>query len=101
MRVIEDAQSKIPEGEYLAAMNALGALHRIVPGEPFAEIAAVASAPAPAPAPTADVVPQQAPSMDAYRRWKLQNRFWPCLKRTLRRLQWKLTHVGSCSSAPF
>ena len=28
MRVIEDAQDKMPEGEYLAAMNALGALHR-------------------------------------------------------------------------
>jgi hypothetical protein len=32
MRVIEDAQDKMPEGEYLAAMNALGALHRVVPG---------------------------------------------------------------------
>jgi hypothetical protein len=31
MRVIEDAQDKMPEGEYLAAMNALGALHRVVP----------------------------------------------------------------------
>lgn len=31
MRVIEDNQSKIPEGEYLAAMNALGALHREIP----------------------------------------------------------------------
>ena len=29
MRVIEDSQDKMPEGEYLAAMNALGALHRI------------------------------------------------------------------------
>jgi len=28
MRVIEDHQSKMPEGEYLVAMNALGALHR-------------------------------------------------------------------------
>jgi hypothetical protein len=28
MRVIEDNQSKMPEGEYLVAMNALGALHR-------------------------------------------------------------------------
>jgi hypothetical protein len=28
MRVIEEHQSKIPEGEYLLAMNALGALHR-------------------------------------------------------------------------
>ena len=32
MRVIEDAQDKMPEGEYLAAMNALGALHHLVPG---------------------------------------------------------------------
>ena len=30
MRVIEEAQYRIPEGEYLAAMNALGALHRVV-----------------------------------------------------------------------
>ena len=29
MRVIEDQQDKMPEGEYLAAMNALGALHRV------------------------------------------------------------------------
>ena len=28
MRVIEEQQDKMPEGEYLAAMNALGALHR-------------------------------------------------------------------------
>ena len=31
MRVIEDHQDKMPEGEYLAAMNALGALHRVAP----------------------------------------------------------------------
>jgi hypothetical protein len=31
MRVIEDQQDKMPEGEYLAAMNALGSLHRIAP----------------------------------------------------------------------
>lgn len=31
MRVIEDIQDKIPEGEYLEAMNALGALHREIP----------------------------------------------------------------------
>ena len=29
MRVIEDHQSKMPEGEYLVAMNALGALYRV------------------------------------------------------------------------
>ena len=34
MRVIEDQQDKMPEGEYLAAMNALGALHRVVPAPP-------------------------------------------------------------------
>ena len=34
MRVIEDQQNKMPEGEYLAAMNALGALHRVVPAPP-------------------------------------------------------------------
>ena len=31
MRVIEEYQDKIPEGEYLEAMNALGALHREIP----------------------------------------------------------------------
>jgi len=30
MRVIEDQKHKISEGEYLEAMNALGALHRAV-----------------------------------------------------------------------
>ena len=39
MRVIEDNQDKIPEGEYLAAMNALGALHRELP-VPMAVVAA-------------------------------------------------------------
>jgi hypothetical protein len=46
MRVIEDQQDKMPEGEYLAAMNALGALHRV--------------APAPAPAPVPPVAPPAA-----------------------------------------
>ena len=32
MRVIEDNQDKMPEGEYLEAMNALCALHREIPG---------------------------------------------------------------------
>ncbi|NBO70302.1 hypothetical protein EBV26_07445 [bacterium] len=31
MRVIEDNQDNMPEGEYLEAMNALGALHRQIP----------------------------------------------------------------------
>lgn len=51
MRVIEDAQDKMPEGEYLAAMNALGALHRVVP----------APAPGPAPGPGPGPVPAAAP----------------------------------------
>ncbi len=31
MRIIEENQDKISEGEYLEAMNALGSLHREVP----------------------------------------------------------------------
>jgi hypothetical protein len=42
MRVIEDHQDKMPEGEYLEAMNALAALHRVA-------TSAVAAAPAAAP----------------------------------------------------
>ena len=38
MRVIEDQQDKMPEGEYLAAMNALGTLHREIPGDNQVEI---------------------------------------------------------------
>jgi hypothetical protein len=34
MRVIEDNQDKMPEGEYLDAMNALCALHREIPAAP-------------------------------------------------------------------
>jgi hypothetical protein len=45
MRVIEDNQDKIPEGEYLAAMNALGALHRELPA--VAVAVAVAAPPPP------------------------------------------------------
>jgi hypothetical protein len=41
MRVIEDNQDKMPEGEYLEAMNALGALHRQIPA-PMAAVAAAA-----------------------------------------------------------
>ena len=40
MRVIEDNQDNLPEGEYLEAMNALGALHREIP----APVAAMAAA---------------------------------------------------------
>ena len=45
MRVIEDAQDKMPEGEYLAAMNALGALHRVVPAPAAAAVPVAAVAP--------------------------------------------------------
>ena len=44
MRVIEDQQDKMPEGEYLAAMNALGALHRVAPAPPVVPAAAAAAA---------------------------------------------------------
>ena len=42
MRVIEENQDKITEGEYLEAMNALGALHRA------AALAASPASPTPA-----------------------------------------------------
>ena len=45
MRVIEDQQDKMPEGEYLAAMNALGALHRVAPAPPVAPPAAAGHPP--------------------------------------------------------
>lgn len=44
MRVIEDHQDKMPEGEYLEAMNALCALHREIPA---GGAAAVEAAPVP------------------------------------------------------
>jgi hypothetical protein len=47
MRVIEENQDKITEGEYLEAMNALGALHR----------AATLAAPPASPAPPAPEFP--------------------------------------------
>jgi hypothetical protein len=50
MRIIEDNQDKMPEGEYLEAMNALGALHREIP-EPLAAVPVVAIVPIPAGAP--------------------------------------------------
>ena len=34
MRVIEDQQDKMTEGQYLEAMNALGALHRVATSAP-------------------------------------------------------------------
>ena len=39
MRVIEDQQYKMPEGEYLQAMDALGALHRTVAAPVSAPVA--------------------------------------------------------------
>lgn len=55
MRVIEDNQDKMPEGEYLAAMNALGALHREIPA-PLPPLFAVAVDPlAPPPSYAASV----------------------------------------------
>jgi hypothetical protein len=54
MRVIEDNQDKITEGEYLAAMNALGALHREIP----VPMAVVAAPPPPAHAAAAAAAPR-------------------------------------------
>lgn len=47
MRVIEDNQGKMTEGEYLEAMNALGALHREIPA---AAVAVAVAVPPPPPA---------------------------------------------------
>lgn len=47
MRVIEDNQDKMPEGEYLQAMNALGALHREIPAPGAAAPAPASVAPRP------------------------------------------------------
>jgi len=88
MRVIEEAQSKIPEGEYLAAMNALGALHRVIPAG--AGVAGRAVAPAmapvrvPVPAPVA-VVPQRTP-------WTLPYNLEEC--------KWFLSQINA-EAAPF
>ena len=55
MRVIEDQQDKMPEGEYLAAMNALGALHRVAPAPPAPPVAPPAAAGHPPPSYAASV----------------------------------------------
>lgn len=47
MRVIEEYQDKMPEGEYLVAMNALGALHREIPPPAAAGAAVVMAAAGP------------------------------------------------------
>ena len=48
MRVIEEYQDKMPEGEYLLAMNALGALHRQQEEPPQALIRPIPVGPTPA-----------------------------------------------------
>ena len=58
MRIIEDHQSKMPEGEYLVAMNALCALHR---GEEETRRREVGEAAASAAAAIAPLARQQAP----------------------------------------
>ena len=60
MRVIEEAQDKMPEGEYLAAMNALGALHRVV-GAPAAVVPVVAAVPVRVPVVAAVAAPVVVP----------------------------------------
>ena len=60
MRVIEENQDKITEGEYLEAMNALGALHRA------AALAAPPTSPAPAFPPVSDGYSLYAPSSPPY-----------------------------------
>jgi hypothetical protein len=47
MRVIEEHQDKMPEGEYLEAMNALGALHREIPAPPAVVVADLPVGPPP------------------------------------------------------
>ena len=60
MRVIEENQDKITEGEYLEAMNALGALHRA------ATLAAPPASPAPALLHVSDGYSPYAPSSPPY-----------------------------------
>jgi hypothetical protein len=60
MRVIEENQDKITEGEYLEAMNALGALHRA------AVLASSPSSPAPALPHVSDGYSLYAPSSPLY-----------------------------------
>ena len=62
MRVIEDSQDKMPEGEYLAAMNALGALHRVAAMNARARARApVVVAPVRVPVAVPVAVPQRTP----------------------------------------
>ena len=91
MRVIEEAQDKMPEGEYLAAMNALGALHRVVgagAGAPAAvvpvRVPVVAAVAAPVVVPVA-AVPQRRP-------WSIPYTSEEC--------KWYLNRID-CEAAPF
>jgi hypothetical protein len=59
MRVIEDQQDKMTEGEYLEAMNALCALHRVATSAPPAS-------PATALPPVSDGYSPYAPSSPPY-----------------------------------
>ena len=62
MRVIEDSQDKMPEGQYLAAMNALGALHRVAAMNARAPVAVAPVAVAPVRIPVAVPVPVAVPA---------------------------------------
>ena len=91
MRVIEEAQDKMPEGEYLAAMNALGALHRVVGAGADAPAAVVpvrvpvvAAVAAPVVVPVA-AVPQRRP-------WSIPYSSQEC--------KWYLNRID-CEAAPF
>ena len=95
MRVIEEAQDKMPEGEYLAAMNALGALHRVVgagAGAPAAvipvgvpvRVPVVAAVAAPVVVPVA-AAPQRRPCSIPY---------------TSEECKWYLNRID-CEAAPF
>ena len=93
MRVIEDAQSKIPEGEYLAAMNALGALHRVVVVPAPAPVAVVPVAVVPVAVVPVAVVP--VPALVAV----AQRRPW-CVPYTREECAWFLARID-CEAAPF
>ena len=74
MRVIEEAQDKMPEGEYLAAMNALGALHRVVgagAGAPAAIVPVVAAVPVRVPVVAAVVAAVPVPAAPQRRPWSI------------------------------
>ena len=86
MRVIEEAQDKMPEGEYLAAMNALGALHRVVGADAGA---AAPAAVVPVVVPVVVAVPVAAP----------QRRPWS-IPYTSEECKWYLDRIDG-EAAPF